>query len=285
MKLRIITIGMISFFLVLQCAYSQEASKDYRIGAKDLLEIRVIGHEDASTTVRVSEDGKISMPYLEEVEVSGLTKRELEQRIVQLLAEGYFQNPQVTVFIREYKSNIVSIIGAVKNPGEYELIGRLTLIDLISKAGGPTGEEMKEIIIFRRLPDGNNTSLKISRDDLLDAGDPELNIPLQAGDVITLPIDRVVHIFVTGEVRNPGMLEVKKSELPNYTLLKAIAQAGGFAERGSKSGVKIIRKDEEGREQTIRVNVKDISMAHGYEKKFLEEIIKKRITSSQQSLL
>lgn len=249
---------MISFFLVLQCANSQEASKDYRIGAKDLLEIRVIGHEDASTTVRVSEDGKISMPYLEEVEVSGLTKRELEQRLVKLLAEGYFQNPQVTVFIREYKSNIVSIIGAVKNPGEYELIGRLTLIDLISKAGGPTGEEMKEIIIFRRLPDGNNTSLKISRDDLLDAGDPELNIPLQAGDVITLPIDRVVHIFVTGEVRNPGMLEVKKSELPNYTLLKAIAQAGGFAERGSKSGVKIIRKDEEGREQTIRVNVKDI---------------------------
>lgn len=258
LKLRIIIMGMISFFLVLQCANSQEASKDYRIGAKDLLEIRVIGHEDASTTVRVSEDGKISMPYLEEVEVSGLTKRELEQRLVKLLAEGYFQNPQVTVFIREYKSNIVSIIGAVKNPGEYELIGRLTLIDLISKAGGPTGEEMKEIIIFRRLPDGNNTSLKISRDDLLDAGDPELNIPLQAGDVITLPIDRVVHIFVTGEVRNPGMLEVKKSELPNYTLLKAIAQAGGFAERGSKSGVKIIRKDEEGREQTIRVNVKDI---------------------------
>jgi polysaccharide export outer membrane protein len=236
---------------------SQQASRDYRIGAKDLLEIRVIGHEDASTTVRVSEEGKISMPYLKEVEVQGLTKIELEQRLVELLAKGYFQNPQVSVFIREYKSNIVRIIGAVRSPGEYELIGRLTLMDLISKAGGPNNEAGKEIIIFRRV-DGTSTSLKISRDGLLYDGDPDLNVPLQPGDVVNMQIDRVVHIFVTGEVRNPGMLEVKRSELPNFTLLKAIAQAGGFAERGSKSGVKIKRTDESGREQTIKVNVKDI---------------------------
>ncbi len=257
LKLRAFAIGMMCLFLALQGAFSQEASRDYRIGAKDLLEIRVIGHEDASATVRVSEEGKISMPYLKEIEAGGLTKIELEQKLVELLAQGYFQNPQVSVFIREYKSNIVSIMGAVRNPGEYELIGRLTLMDLISKAGGPTGEEGKEIIIFRRM-NGNSTSLKISRDGLLYDGDPDLNVPLQPGDVINVQLDRIVHIFVTGEVRNPGRLEVKRSELPNFTLLKAIAQAGGFAERGSKSGVKIIRRDEEGKEQTIKVNVKDI---------------------------
>jgi len=256
-KLRNLAIGIICLCVASSGAISQEASRDYKIGAKDLLEIRVIGHEDASTTVRVSEEGKISMPYLKEVEVAGLTQVELERKLVGLLAQGYFQNPQVSVFIREYRSNIVSIMGAVRNPGEYELLGRLTLMDLISKAGGPTAEAGKEIIIFRRL-NGDSTSLKISRDGLLYEGNSDLNVPLQAGDVINFQIDRIVYIFVTGEVRNPGRMEVKISELPNFTLLKAIAQAGGFAERGSKSGVKVVRRDEKGQEQTIKVNVKDI---------------------------
>lgn len=260
-KLRIMIIGIMGItclFFVFHGFSSQEATMDYKIGPKDLLEIRVIGHEDASTTVRVSEDGLIYMPYLKEVQVGGFTKIQLERKLEELLAERYFQNPQVTIFIQEYRSNIVSIIGAVNSPGEYELIGRQTLMDIISKAGGPTGEEGKEIIVFRRLPDGNNTSLKVSRDGLLDEGDPELNIPLQPGDVINVPIDRMVHIFVTGEVRNPGMLEVKKSDLPNFTLIKAIAQAGGFAERAAKGGIKIIRRNEDGREQTIKVDAKDI---------------------------
>jgi polysaccharide export outer membrane protein len=198
------------------------------------------------------------MPYLGEVAVSGLTKAGLEKRLVELFTDNeIFPSPQVTVFIEEYKSNVVSIIGAVRNPGEYELLGRLTLIDLISKAGGPTGEEGKEIIIFRRL-NGNSTSLKISRDGLLDEGDPELNVPLEPGDVVNVPIDRTVHIYVRGQVRNPGQLEVKKSELPNFTVTKAIAQAGGFDERASKGGVKILRINEQGQEVIIKVNVRDI---------------------------
>jgi polysaccharide export outer membrane protein len=238
--------------------FSQEASRDYKIGAKDLLVIRVIGHEDASATVRVSEEGKISMPYLGEVLVTGLTKAGLEKELVQQLASnGIFQSPQVTVFIEEYKSNIVSIIGAVRNPGEYELIGRLTLMDLIAKAGGPTGEEGREIIIYRRL-NGNSDSLKIPRDSLLDEGDPDLNVPLQPGDVINVPIDRVVRIYVRGQVRTPGMLEVKKSDLPNFTVTKAIAQAGGFSERAAKGSVKILRINAQGNEEIIKVNVRNI---------------------------
>lgn len=255
---------------VIQGVFSQEASRDYRIGAKDLLVIRVIGHEDASATVRVTEEGKISMPYLGEVVAAGLTKSSLEKKLVELLTDnGIFQSPQVTVFIEEYKSNVVSIIGAVKDPGEYELLGRLTLMDLISKAGGPTGEEGKEIIIFRRL-NGNSTSLKISRDGLLDEGDPDLNVPLLPGDVINVPIDRVVHIYVRGQVRNPGMLEVKKSELPNFTVTKALAQAGGFAERASKGSVKILRINAQGQEEIIKVNVRNIEKGKSPDFKLLE---------------
>ncbi len=258
MRFKTITVGIICLFLIFSGLYSQELSKDYKIGPKDLLEIRVIGHEDASTTTRVSEGGKISMPYLKEVEVEGLTKIELEKKLEELLSVRYFENPQVTVFILEHRSKIVSVIGAVRNPGEYELIGRQTLMDFISKAGGYTGEEGKVISVFRKLPDGTTTSLQISREGLFDRGDPELNIPIQPSDVINVPIDRIVHIYVMGEVRNPGMLDVKKSELPNFTLLKALAQAGGFSERASKGRVKVVRTDEEGKKHTYKFNTKNI---------------------------
>ncbi len=250
--------GMIFLFLVSQGGFSQEISRDYQIGAKDLLVIRVIGHEDASATVRVTEEGKISMPYLGEVQVTGLTKADLEKKLVELLAnKEIFTSPQVTVFIQEYRSNVVRIIGAIKTPGEYELLGRLTLMGLISRAGGPTGDEGKEIIIFRQL-DGESTSLKIPTEGLMVEGNPELNIPLIAGDVVNVPIDRLVHIYVRGEVRNPGMLEVKQSELPNYTLTKAIAQAGGFTERAAKGSIKILRVNPQGKEEIIKVNIKNI---------------------------
>lgn len=258
MRFKTITVGIICLFLIFSGLYSQELSEDYRIGPKDLLEIRVIGHEDASTTTRVSEGGKISMPYLKEVEVEGLTKIELEKKLEELLSERYFENPQVIVFIQEHRSKIVAVIGAVRNPGEYELIGRQTLMDIISKAGGYTGEEGKVISVFRKLSDDTTTSLQISRESLFYRGDSELNILLQPGDVINVPIDRIIHIFVMGEVRNPGMLDVKKSELPNFTLLKALAQAGGFSDDASKGSVKVIRTDEQGKKHTYKFDAKDI---------------------------
>jgi len=244
--------------VVLPSLSAQEVSRDYRVGPKDLLEIRVFGHDEMNTETRVTEDGTITLHLVGEVEVEGLTKVELEKRLEELLGEKYYQNPQVTVFIREYQSKIVSVMGAVRNPGDYELIGRQTLMQILAKAGGTTGEEGQEIIIFRQLPNGTSTSLKISTKGLMVDGDPELNLPLVPGDVINIPIDKTVNIFVYGQVRNPGALDVKESDLPDYTLLKAIAQAGGFSDRASKGGVFIIRKDENGKEQKIKVNVKDI---------------------------
>ncbi|MFW6161019.1 MAG: polysaccharide biosynthesis/export family protein, partial [Acidobacteriota bacterium] len=106
------------------------------------------------------------------------------------------------------------------------------------------------------LQDGSNTSLKISVEDLIIKGDPQLNIPLLPNDIINIPVDETVQIYVFGQVRNPGALNVKRSNIP--TLLRAIAQAGGFSDRASKGGVIIKRKDENGEEREIKVNVKDI---------------------------
>lgn len=238
-------------------AFLQEkATTDYKVGPKDLLEISVFGLNDLNRTVRVSEDGKISLPLLGEVDVSGLTKAECERKISQLLEEGYLQNPQVTIFIREYKSNRVSMLGAVRNPGPYELLGSQSLLQVISQAGGMTNEAGNDIIIMRPLPDGTTRTIRISIESLILRGDATLNILLEPSDIVNIPIDKLVHVFVFGQVRNPGALEVKRSNLP--TLLRAIAQAGGFSDRASQGGVIIKRVDEKGKEVNIRINCKDI---------------------------
>ena len=242
----------LSAWLQAQEAYSTE----YKVGAKDLLEITVFGLDEMNKTVHVSEDGKITLPLLGEVEVEGLTKAEVERKLATLLEEKYLQNPQVTIFIKEYKSNRVSMLGAVTKPGPYELLGRQTLMQIIAEAGGLTSDAGNEIIVLRQLRDGSSTSLKISIDDLILRGDPKLNIPLQPGDIVNIPIDKEIIVYVFGQVKNPGALQVKKSHIP--TLLQAIAQAGGFAERASKGRVLIKRIGDDGKEEQIKVNVKDI---------------------------
>lgn len=229
---------------------------EYRIGPRDLIELTVIGFEDLNRRYRVSEEGKINLPYLGEVDTQGLTRAELEKKLTGLLKEKYLENPQVSVVVVEYQSRRVFLIGAVGTPGPYELLGRQTLLKLISQAGGLTPEAGNEIIVIRQLPDGNKSSLKISVEDLILKGDASLDIPLQPDDIISVPVDRMVMIYVTGQVITPGALSVRKSSIP--TLLRAIAQAGGFSPRANKGDVIIKRIDETGKETSIKVNVDDI---------------------------
>jgi polysaccharide export outer membrane protein len=234
-----------------------QSSTEYRIGPKDVLEITVLNVQDINKlVVRVSEDGKITLPFLQEVDVNNLTKTEVEKKLVQLLDPKWVRNPQETVFIKEYMSRRVSLIGAVERPGPYELLGRQTVLSVISMAGGLTRDAGTEIIIIRQLPDGESTSLRISIDDLFFKGDPKLNIPLEPSDIINIPVDKIVTIYVFGQVKSPGALQVKKSSLP--TLLQAIAQAGGFSDRAAKGSIKIQRKDASGKEIDFTANANEI---------------------------
>jgi len=229
---------------------------EYRIGPKDLLEIKVLDMDELNVQVRVSEDGNITLPLLGEVEVEGLTKNEVERKLAGLLEERYLQDPQVTVFIKDYQSKRISLIGAINKPGSYPLLGRQTLLQIISEAGGLTLDAGGNIVVIRQLPDGTSTSIQISINDLILKGDASLNVPLEANDIINVPVDKLVSIYVFGQVKNPGALDVRISHIP--TLLQAIAQAGGFSERASKTGVLIKWQDKEGKEHHRKVNVKDI---------------------------
>jgi len=230
--------------------------QDYRIGPRDILEITV--QEDPklkALEVQVSEEGKLNLPYIGEVTVQGLTAAELEKKLAQLYESQYIA-PHVFVRIKQHLSNQVSVLGAVSKPGFVQLLGRMTLIEAISAVGGLTKDAALEIIIFRPGPDGSTINLRIPIDDLMLKGDPKFNIPLAPGDNIIVQVDRLVPIYIYGQVKSPGALQVLKSRIPG--LSQAIAQAGGFTERASRKNVVVTRKDEKGNEKNFTINIRDI---------------------------
>lgn len=242
-------------------AFAQEEQdvfvKEYKIGPKDLLEITVFELPELNQSVRVSEDGSISLPLLGQVAIEGMAKDEVEKKLASLLEEKYLKKARVTVFIREYQSQRVAVIGAVGKPGMYELIGRTTVLQLISKAGGLTDRASSEMFVLREAKNGVRARIAIDLDDLINNGNQKLDIPLQANDTVNIPIDQMINIFVFGEVRNPGALQVKMSK--RTTLLQAIAQAGGPIEGAARGSVTIKRKDRKtGKEIKMKVNIKDV---------------------------
>jgi polysaccharide export outer membrane protein len=241
-------------------AQAQEARdvfvRAYRVGPGDLLELKVFEVDQLNQTVRVSEDGSITLPLLGRVVVEGLTQEGVVQKLTGLLQAKYVKNPQVTIFIKEYKNQQVAVIGAVEKAGSYELVGRKNLLQIISMAGGFAETAGNEIFILREGPDGATSTVAIDLKDLLVNGNQKLNVPIEPNDVINVPVDREIRVFVMGRVNRPGAVRAKLSE--GVTLLQAIADAGGLAEGAKESAILITRKDKAGKEQKLKVNLKDI---------------------------
>ncbi len=229
---------------------------EYVIGKEDLLEMGVFQQPDLTRTVRVSGDGTISLPLLGVVPLEGLTTTQAEKALRDLLSDRYLNDPQVWVFVKEAKSKKISVVGAVEKPGTLEMLGSRTLLEAISEAGGLTHQAGKELHVLRADPSGATTRIDIDLDDLMIHGNPELNIPLQAGDVLNVPIDRILHVYVDGAVRKPGEVEYKASR--PLTLLQAIAAAGGLSERASQKGIVLIRTHEGGAQEAIKVDLKAV---------------------------
>jgi len=230
---------------------------DYRIGRQDLLEIRVFGVDELDQTVRVSDDGAITLPLLGRLVVAGLTKSELEALIARLLGERYVRDPQVTVFVKEYESKKVAVSGAVKKPGTYEMLGRKTVLEMISVAGGLDVEPGREIIIFRRGDDeGPAERLAIDLERLVYAADPALNVVLEPNDIVYVPAVEKVRIFVGGAVSKPDLYEIPRDE--PVTVLKAITLAGGTTERAAEKRVQVIRTGPDGERQILEVDLRAV---------------------------
>lgn len=226
---------------------------DYRIGAKDLLEITVYELPELNQTVRVSEDGSITLSLLGKVDVAGLTAQELERKLAGLLDKQYTKGAHVTLFIKEYQK--VSIMGAVGKPGQYEIVGPTSLLQVIAQAGGPTSQAMNELFIYRLDGTGKQTRIAIRLEDLTINGRQDLNIQIMPKDVIVVPIDQLLTVFVYGEVKSPGAVTYQSSK--RITLVQAIAQAGGTTEWAKRTKILIKRTDKQtGKEVRFSVNLK-----------------------------
>lgn len=129
-----------------------QGATDYRVGAQDLLEITVFGVQELNRTVRINSNGQVSLPLVGGLQVGGHTVPEVEQMIATALEKTYLQHPQVTVFVKEYTSQRITMEGSVKNPGIYPIMGKTTLLQAVALAGGldPLAD-MKGVVVFRQI--------------------------------------------------------------------------------------------------------------------------------------
>jgi polysaccharide export outer membrane protein len=235
--------------------------RDYKIGPQDLLEISVFEVEKLNKTVRVSSQGNINLPLLGILNVKGLTAEELEKEIKSLLAEKYLQNPQITVFIKEYRNQTISIMGAVMKPGVYEFPDQKTVLDLLAMAGGLRDDAGRLLFIIRppnpemskKGKESDNHKPKtfiVGLEELLIKGDPTMNLPLLHGDVVNIP--PAGKVFVGGEVKNPGGFPLMK----RMTVSQAITVAAGLTSKANGSETRIFRYSGKGDEkEVLRINV------------------------------
>lgn len=232
------------------------AGPEHPVGAEDLLEISVFEIPELNRTVRVSEKGTISLPLLGEMEVRGLTAMQLEDHLREALSRKYLQDPQVSVFVREFGSKKVSVIGAVGKPGVYQMLGPRTLLQVLSEAGGLEKEAGSHLFVIRAIAGGATDAIPVKISDLLMNRDPDLNLAITPGDVISVPLDRPVYVYVDGAVRTPGRLEELASR--PISLLQAIAKAGGVTERANLKSIQILRRGSDGTQADLRVSLKKI---------------------------
>src|SRR5262249_51438017 len=233
------------------------AGEEYRIGRDDLIEVNVFEVPELGSTTRVGATGKISLPLLGTIEAANHTPLELERLIEEALKRNYVNDPHVTVLVREYASQPVSVIGAVKVPGIYQIKGQKYLLDVLAMAQGLDQTNAgKTIQILRRRSEESDDAqtIGITTEELFQSGKTELNIPIQAGDVIN--VLQAGSVFVIGEVTRPGEYALRQGK--DITAAQALALGGGFSKEAKKQQCLIIRIHGDGSKEEIPVNVAKI---------------------------
>jgi polysaccharide export outer membrane protein len=251
--------------------FAADGDNRYRIGPGDVLDIRILNRPNLSReSVRVEGNGMIRMPLIDNEIMAGCkTEGELAKEIAEKYTK-FYRNPQVDVFIKEYKSKQAAIIGAVNEQSRFELQRRVRLLELLTYAKGPSAKAGQTINIVHSpptlscaLPGSEQPDLAFSSYKLSDTlmGLPNANPWIEPGDIITLP--EAPQAYVVGNVFSPLTIPLKEP----VTISRAIAMAGGLKQDSKKNKVRIVR--QEPGSSTSKEMIVDLS---AIEKKRAEDI-------------
>lgn len=269
-------------------ATRESAAEDYQIGFFDVLDIGVFEAPELNRRVRVSAGGEISLPLLGSVPVAGLTPRELELNLQELLKRTYMKDPHVSVFVRDVQSHPVSVMGAVRKPGVFQVQGAKSLLEILSLAEGLSDDAGDTVIILRegglrtaaesasqeaagklvpaRLsaekrgpsePSVNSDSTsreeeEVNLKELLDSSDPDDNPMVYPGDIVK--VTRAGIVYVVGDVQRPGGFTIKSND--KMSVIQAIALSGGVLRTAAKGHARIIRTQKDsGKRTEIPINL------------------------------
>jgi polysaccharide biosynthesis/export protein len=215
-----------------------QVQPNYQIGAQDELRITVFDADGLTGVYRVDADGFITFPLLGRIPVGGMTLGATQEKVRQMLMNGYIRDPQVRVDVQEYKSQSVFVSGEVRAPAEIRMTGGMTLLKALAQAGSPMSSASSELTIARqrRPAPGTEPATDVIRVNWRDLQTGKASdVALQDGDVIFVP--KAQTFFIQGFVRNGGSYVLE----PGTTVEQAIALAGGLTDRGTNRGIKATR--------------------------------------------
>lgn len=248
------------FLLVVSClttpvgAQEERAAESgqYRVGIGDVIEVEAFQEDEISGEFSIEASGAITFPLLGAVPVAGMTAAEIASLLEELLEKDYYVDVQLKVEVQVFASQPVTLLGEVQMPGTYYLEGRMTLSELLSKAGGlkPSAGPVLEIRRTARIEGEGPPKPTVFETAKLSTGEAGRDFILQAGDVLYVSPKKIY--FITGEVTRPGQYEISLG----MTLMQAVSQAGGVGKFASQ--VIEIHRDEGGEKKILSFDLSHI---------------------------
>jgi len=240
----------------------------YLLEAEDQLLVHVVDvPEIPERPQKLDRDGDLRLPIVGRVHAAGMTIRQLEAELTERL-KFYVRDPDVSVTITEFRSQLVSIVGAVASAGAKQLVGQQTLLEVLTLAGGLSADAGPTIRVSRKiesgpipLPDATTDAtgafsvVDLDAKALLDGTNPEQNIPIKANDIISVP--RVDLVYVVGEVGRPGSVPLRGGRA--LSVMEAVSSSGGTLRTAAIGRVRILRLVEGQDKRTeVAVNLNEI---------------------------
>jgi polysaccharide export outer membrane protein len=219
---------------------SRASSSALVLGPGDELEVTVYGAPDLSRHTRVNADGNISLPLVGDVRVAGLSSSETEAAIESRLREQHVLNdPQVSVYVKEYTNDGISVAGEVMRPGVYSALGPHRLFDILQISGGLTEKASGVVTVSHRGDEKDPVQVEVSQDPEKMA---RSNIELYPGD--TVFVAKAAMVYVLGEVVKPGGYILNSAGA--VTVLQVVAAAGGPTHSAAVGGTRMLRRTPTG---------------------------------------